>query len=582
MRRLLLIPAFLVVIWASGARELFAQQGGEWSAFPLKEGWSGPGFYLGWIKILAAWLVFLAWLRTVDWLSQDSQETGMGYQRWNPIAFGPFVAAFVLLWLIPYFWLGFPLLVIAYLAPVTTYVLYRNKRVEADERVFTPDHLRHWLAARLSGTGVKIETERQDPHETGPPVTLTARGGASQRDDNAHLLAARQAPGFRDARHVIAEGLFRRADAIRLDFTQQGVGIRWMIDGVWHNAEPMEREAADPLLEALKLLGGLNAQDRQSRQEGAFAAQYEKTNYFGTLASQGTKTGELAVIQLEDTKTHFKTFDDLGMRAKVQEQIKELTDLPKGFLLFSAMPASGLRSTMNVMLRSTDRLMRDFMAVEEEKHRYEEVENIPVTTYSAAEGQTALDILPKLFHQEPNVLVIRELANAETVSLLCREVEEDRLIISTMRAKDSAEALLRVLALKVPPAEFAKVITAVLNQRLIRNLCDQCKEAYEPTPQILQQLGIPQGRVEAFYRPPQQPEEVCPACNGVGYVGRTGLFELLMVDDTVRRVLASTPKLDLVRQAARKAGMRTLQEEGILLVAKGVTSLPELMRVLKQ
>jgi type II secretory ATPase GspE/PulE/Tfp pilus assembly ATPase PilB-like protein len=156
------------------------------------------------------------------------------------------------------------------------------------------------------------------------------------------------------------------------------------------------------------------------------------------------------------------------------------------------------------------------------------------------------------------------------------------LFISTVRAKDSAEALLRVLALGVPPAEFARGISAVFSQRLVRKLCEACKEAYAPAPQILKQLGIPEGRIQAFHRPPQQPEEVCKECSGIGYKGRTAIFELLLVGDTVRKVLSTSPKLELLRKAARKDGMRSLQEEGILLVAKGVTSLPELMRVLKQ
>ena len=125
----------------------------------------------------------------------------------------------------------------------------------------------------------------------------------------------------------------------------------------------------------------------------------------------------------------------------------------------------------------------------------------------------------------------------------------------------------------------------MVNQRLVRKLCDACKEAYTPPPQILQQLGIPEGRVQAFYRPPQpnpeEPKEPCEVCGGIGYLGRTAIFELLVVGDAVRKAL-TTAKLDLLRQAARKDGMKNLQEEGVLLVAKGVTSLPELMRVLKQ
>jgi type II secretory ATPase GspE/PulE/Tfp pilus assembly ATPase PilB-like protein len=266
----------------------------------------------------------------------------------------------------------------------------------------------------------------------------------------------------------------------------------------------------------------------------------------------------------------------------MQEQMLELLALERGFVLFSAMPASGLRSTVDVTLRHTDRLTRDFMAIEEESNRYETVENVQVTTYQAgAEGAPA-SVLTKMFRMEPDVVVARDLVDGDMVAQLCQEIVEDRLIVSTIRAKESAEALLRVLALGVDPEELAGAVTAVLGQRLIRKLCDECKEAYAPPPQVMQQLGIPEGRIQAFYRPPEQPEEICEKCRGVGYHGRTAIFELLIAGDTVRKVLSTSPKLDLLRQAGRKDGMRTLQEEGVLLVAKGLTSLPELMRVLKQ
>jgi len=576
MRRFLLVPAGVVMIWAAGAQQVLAQDSA------IQEGWSGPGFYLSWLKVFACWLVFLVWVAATDWVNRDCQAMKLDYFRWNPIVFGTFMGALVLVLLIPLFAISFPLLVLALVAPFTTYVVKRNKQVEAHERVFTPDHLRHWFAQRFSGKKGKAQAEKKDVHETGPPVTLSARGGATERDDRANLLAARQAPGFRDVRVVVADGLSRRADAIMLDYTQQGVGVRHLIDGVWHNSEPLEREMADPMLEAFKTLCGLKWEDRQSRQQGAFAAEYESLKYTASFVSQGTKTGERVVLQFEGKKTPFKTLDDIGMRPKMQEEFRELIGRRKGFLLFSAMPASGLRSTTNVALRAMDRLTRDFVAVEDDKNRYEEVENIKVVTYQGAEGQTPDSVLRKVFLEEPEVVIVRDLVNAETVSRLCEEIDNDRLIVGTIRAKDCAEALLRVLAMKVPPAEFAKHITAVLNQRLIRKLCEHCKEAYVPTPQLLGQLGIPQGRVDVLYRPPQQTEEVCNACGGIGYVGRTGIFELLVVGDAVRKALASTPKLDQLRQAARKAGMRTLQEEGIVLVAKGVTSLPELMRVLKQ
>ncbi len=562
--------------------------GADWPAYRPAPGanqdFRGPGYYLSAVKVLLPWLVFLAWAWTTDWVSRDVQAVKLkwNYLRWNPIVFGSFMAGYVLLWIIPYFWLGFPLLLISYAGPLATYIVLRNSQVSNDQRVLTREHLRYVLASKMRTFGVKVEAEAPDPHRTGPPVVLSARG-ADDRQNNARLLAARQAPGLKVARQIIADGLQARAASILLEYTQQATGVRHLIDGVWHQREPEEREKADPALEALKILCGLNPQDRQGRQEGTFGAEYQSIHYEGTFASQGTKTGERVVLQFEDPKVRFTTLDELGMRPKMQEQLKEQLNAERGFVVFSALPGAGLRSTVNVALHATDRFTREFVAVEEASKRYEEIENIPVTVYSAAEGPAPTDVLTRLFRTDPNVIVFRDLPDGATVDMLCREIlDENRIVISTMRAKDAAEALVRVLALGAKPQEFAKVATAALGQRLIRKLCEACKEAYAPTPEVLKQLGLPEGRIQAFYRPPQQPEEVCKECGGIGYVGRTAVFELLVAGDAVRRALAARAKPDALRQAARKDGSRSLQEEGLLLVAKGTTSLPELMRVLKQ
>ncbi|MBN2474616.1 MAG: Flp pilus assembly complex ATPase component TadA [Pirellulales bacterium] len=583
MLRFSFIVTIMVLILTVGSGELLAQSGADWPSMELRSSWRGSGFYLGWIQILACWVVFAMWVHSADWASQDAQELKLNYVRWNPIICGPFFATFVLVWIIPYFWLAFPLLAIAYVAPFSTYVVQRNRRVTNDLRVFTPAHIRYWLAVRLAKVGVKIAAEAMDPHEKGPPVRVAGLGGADERENNARLLLARQTPGLLPARKILYDGLTMRASAIMLDYSQQAVGLRYLVDGVWLNQEPIERDAGDPALESLKVLCGMNSQDRQNRQSGRFSAEYSSVKYATTLTAQGTKSGERAVIQFEDKKIAFDDMGELGMREKIQEQIRELFYLEKGLLLFSAMPGGGLRSTADVVIRHTDRYTREFMAVEEVTNPYEKIENCPVRTYKAADGQTPVDVLPKVFREEPEVVVIRDLVDGETVDLVCDEIaDEKRLIVSTIRAKDSAEALLRVLALGADRKKLAKAVSAVVSQRLVRKLCAECKEAYTPTPQVLQQLGIPEGRVKAFYRPPQEPEEVCEVCNGIGYLGRTAVFELLVVGDTVRHVLKADPKIELLRQAGRKDGMRSLQEEGILLVAKGVTSLPELMRVLKQ
>jgi type II secretory ATPase GspE/PulE/Tfp pilus assembly ATPase PilB-like protein len=362
--------------------------------------------------------------------------------------------------------------------------------------------------------------------------------------------------------------------------------VRQHIDGVWHNSEGRDRESGDVMLAVMKTLANLNAAERRKKQEGKFGAKYKDHSFVCSTVSQGVPTGERVVVELlSGFQKAFKHYADLGMRAKLAEQWAELLARDKGLIIIAGQPEGGLTTLTDVSLMETDRLLRDFVAIEEVNRRERGIENIEVTTYDASKGETAATILPALIRKYPDVFVIRDFSNPDATKMLINEVrEENRLIVTNVHAKEAPEALLRILQLKVPQRDFATVVTAVLCTRLVRRLCDACKVAYPPTPDLLKKLGIPAGKVEALYRVPK-PEEVdkpCKECGGLGLKGRVGLFELLIVDDKIREILVKQPKLDLIRKAARLAGMRTFQEEGVLLVAKGITSLAELQRVLKE
>lgn len=544
----------------------------------------GPGWYLGYFKIAFAWLLILVWIRTTDWINRDCQTHRLNYMLWNSIAVFPFFLAVVLLWLLPYFAVGLVLMILAYAGSLGAYVFFRNQQVEDHEKVLTPDHFRHLFAAKAGKVGVKIDSQKKAAHEGGAPVEFVAQGGA-ERDNAANLLLAKQMPGFVPAKDLIAEAIRARSEVIMLDYTAEAVAVRHQIDGVWHAAQSRDRATGDGLLGVYKQLAALDPNQRAARQEGTLKAALEGRKFTCRLVSQGTETGERVIIKLDDGSSAFHKYLELGVREKVAEQFQGVIDGEPGFILLSSMPAGGLSAMLRVTLEECDRLMRGFVALEDEKLRELSLENVEVKTYQAAAGQTLLSILPDVLKSYPEVLVVPTLPDAATVSALCEQVaDENRTVIATVRAKEAPEALLRVLMLKVPATEFAPVVRAVMNVRLVRKLCEKCKVAFEPTPDLLQKLGIPAGRVPHLYREPtpEERQKPCEACSGLGYFGRTGLFELLVVDDKVREVLIKQPKLDLLKKVARAAGMRNLQEEGILLVAKGVTSVPELMRVLKQ
>ena len=579
MRRIVIALASVTAVLALA--EPASAQSLDWPDYPAQYFQRGPGLYLSWIKLAVFWVFFLVWVATSDWVNQDAQRCRLKYAHWNALVFFTFMTFLISTWVIPIYWVSLPLMVLAYVVPLGLYVRQRNKVVAPHETVMNSEHLRFVIAVRLNRLGFEISTERKTMDESGAPVTLNAQGAETDRDNSANLIKARQSPGFVAARDLMGDALDRGADSVLLDFTAEAVGTRYEIDGVWHTGESQDRESGDIVLNVVKTLSALDPDQRRARQQGTFGAEYNGAKLTCKLVTQGTQTGERAIIQLIDNRVRFEKLPDVGMREKMLEQFKQILAEPEGIVLLSAPPRQGLTTTADATLNTMDRFLRSFVAIEDARHPERAIENVPVTTYDGATA-TPMSVLPGLLRLYPDVLVVRDMVDTETVELLCQQATQKRFVLSSVRAKDTAEALLRVLALKVSPSTFAPTALAALNQRLVRKLCQTCKEAYAPPEQLLRQLRIPAGKIEALYRPPTEPERVCPDCSGIGYKGRTAVFELLVMNDDLRKLLATTPKLDVLRAAARKAGMRPLQEEGILLVLKGVTSLAELTRVLKQ
>lgn len=583
LRRLVIFGCFAaaVSVDAAGVSAQTTTVWPEWhGSFDPPNFPRGAGGYFSVGKIIASFVVFWLWLAVADWVNRDALRLKLNYRLWNTILFASFFGAFLLMWVIPWFALSYALLLAAAVGAPTTYVIRRNKPLHDVEKVFTLDHIKHVLLGKVG-----IKTLGKKSKETESPIKLSPREAASPQDEQARLIAARQQRGYVAAGNLIHRALQKRASAVMLDYTPEAAAVKFQIDGVWLDAEVQPRQAADPLLASLKALCGLKPEERRTRQSGLFLAAEEaaKLKVPSKLTSQGTKTGERAVLQFDDPQLRKRRLPDLGLRQKLQDELLEVLKQNKGMIVLAAAPGHGLTTLVTVCLSAVDRYTRTVMAVEDVRAKDVEVENVPVTTYDSLEQETPLTKLPGVIRQFPDVLVVPDYSDAETLKLLCEEARGDRLVVTTVRAKDTAEAFVRPLLSKVPPKSYALATKAVVASRLVRRLCEKCREAYPPPPQILQRLGISPDKVPAFYRPPTQPrQEVCPECGGLGYKGLAMLVELLTVTDPLRQQLVQQPNVEALRAAARKAGLKTFEDEGLLLVVKGVTSVQELARVLKE
>lgn len=551
----------------------------------------GPGFYFSLTKIGFLLFVFWCWVYSSTWVSEDAQQHKHPWSTWNPIVVLSGLFGFLLVFAIPMFWAGSLLMLLAYGVPLGIYIYKRNVELPPDQRVLTPAHIRFWLASRLRVVGIKIKAEAPTADDQAP-VKVKARGGESEREDRANGLKAKQIDGYRDTLGLLAEVIGERATQLLLDVTREQVAVRRQVDGMWEVCETLDRQTGDAAVAVFKTLCNLKVEDRRNRQAGQFDMSRGKAKYQVQVISQGTQTGERVLVKFDDGGRKLETLEQLGMRDKMQQQLLELLK-GKGIFVFSGPPQSGVTTTVNVAMLATDRYMRSWLAIEDAAAGDQKLENVEPTKINLATGETPAAVLTQVLRQYPDGLLVRELPDAESLRMLVPEdVAGEKIIITTIKAREPSEAVLRMLMLqdasgqRVPPGEVAPVILGVLTQRLIRVLCSECKEAFEPPPQLLQKLGLPPERVQTLYRAhtfdPENRRDVCHKCGNRGFRGRTAIFELLPANDEFRQTVATNPRLDALRAAARKAGLRTAQEEGILLVAKGLTSLEELKRVLQE
>ena len=204
------------------------------------------------------------------------------------------------------------------------------------------------------------------------------------------------------------------------------------------------------------------------------------------------------------------------------------------------------------------------------------LDNISQTAVNVAAELTFAKILRSVLRQDPDVILVGEIRDRETAEIAMQAALTGHFVFTTLHANDSATTVTRLLDIGCDATLIQSAVTAVLAQRLVRILCPGCKQPYEPTPEELRRLGIPPDRGRTFYK-----EQGCEKCLGTGYHGRTGVYELMLVDGEVRKLLVGRPSLEEIRAAARKGGTRTLWQSALLKVVEGTTSLAEVERVVR-
>lgn len=429
-----------------------------------------------------------------------------------------------------------------------------------------------------------------------PPLEIKALGIPKDHAQGL-MIASRQLPGYPISIVTLANAISSRADRILMDFSAQGAVVRYRIDGNWETLPPLDRATADATLIVYKKMLGLNPAERRAVQEAKFATNFREIDWVVSFRSAGVPNGERVLFQIDRKKPVLKSLSDLGMRDAMQESLKSMLNGNRGLVLISAPAGQGLPTTWRLSLEAADRFVRDFVSLENKNDPDPEIINVTQNFYEIGVGDSPEVQFEKMLLKQPDVLVFPNLINASIVESLAEQVLlHDKHAIAKVVANDAIDAVIQLLTTYPGQGKsILKILRGVLNQRLVRRLCDSCKQPFQPAPQLLQKLGIPPGRVTKLYQPtiPPPPEqrvdakgnpieiEICKKCAGRGYFGRMAIFELLKIDDKMIQgiaKLANNP--EALRQYAKQQNHLSFQEEGILAVALGATSLQEIQKMM--
>lgn len=536
------------------------------------------GFYFSLIKLGFLVAMFAFWVHYANWIHTDSKSLQVRPEYWNSLMSVGGVAGFVLILAIPMFLGGFFAIAAAIGAPLGFYVRERNMAVPENRRVMTPDHIRKWTIRQLARIGIHIGGADNVETGTGPPIKFIGKTRTGKRDDS-RSIQVESSKGYMAAKELVYDAIQRRSTDIHLEPKDDELSVRLRIDGVMYPAEPFDKAVGDAVVNIVKVLCAMDITERRRSQDGSFGAVLEGREIDFRVASQGTRHGEKVSMRILDQANSVSKLDDLGMRKQMQDKLTQVINQPHGLLLVCGPTGAGKSTTLYASINSIDSYERNIITIEDPiEYKMENVTQIEINQKA---GQTFGQSLRSILRQDPDVVMIGEIRDEETAKIACQAANTGHMVFSTVHANDTITALYRLLDLGVEPFMISTSVSAILAQRLARRLCSHCREAYRPNPELLKAVGLPPEKVKEFYRPPQKSEAICTHCNGLGYFGRVGVYELLTINERMREMIREKASVTAIRNEARKDGMLYMQEEGLRLVVRGVTSVDEISRVVK-
>lgn len=542
--------------------------------------WGQPaGFYLNLWKFVPFVALFFGWVILGKWVNHDASSLKVNSEFWNSAYFGGGLASLLVGVSMSPFSLGLLLSLALQGLPLGLYIRERNACVPDSARLLTKKHIQSVVFRTLARMGLHLGGKKMKQQLLGPDIEFLGKTSTGRRD-TSRTSQVENSRGFLAAKELVYDAIIKRATDIHLEPKEDELQVRLRVDGVMYSVEPFDRALGDNVVNIFKILGAMDITEKRKSLDGSFRAVTDGREIDFRVATQGTRDGEKMTLRILDQSNSVSTLLDLGFRKQLEEQLKEVVHQPHGLLLVCGPTGAGKSTTLYACLNDIDSYQQNIITIEDPvEYKMANVTQIEINTKA---GQTFANSLRSVLRQDPDIVMIGEIRDGETANIACQAANTGHMVFSTVHANDAITALYRMIDLGVDVSMLSSSLSAILAQRLARRLCPDCKESYVPKPEFLKKANLPAEKIDKLYRPPKEGENAaCPTCGGMGYRGRVGVYELLVITDRMRDLIREKAALSALKAEARKGGMLYMQEEGLRLVVKGITSIDELLRVVK-
>jgi type IV pilus assembly protein PilB len=429
---------------------------------------------------------------------------------------------------------------------------------------------------RGTGLGFSVDDllKQIDAERYGGEVATGPLAGQIARVDATDVEAAQEAPIIRLVDTILREAIRNEATDIHVEPMQNGVRIRYRIDGILHEVLRLPKWLSAPLIARIKILGDMDVAEKRVPQDGRMRIEMQKKRFDVRISTIPTVNGEKAVLRLLDQTSPLMGLEKLGLWEDDLAKVEYLMSQPYGMILSTGPTGSGKTTTQYSILHRLNTTEVNILTIEEPVEY--EVQGINQVHVNRKAGVTFATALRAFLRQDPDIILVGEIRDLETADVAFQAALTGHLVLSTLHTNDAPTAATRLIEMGVEPFLISAAVIGVIAQRLARRICPNCKEPYKYPEELLMRFGTDLSELNGkeLYR-----GRGCETCRYTGYKGRIGIFEVFVMNAEIADLILRRAPISEIRDAAVASGMTTLLRDGWRKVLAGITTPQEVLRV---